>query len=94
MLENLHGLQEGTPLQAAAEAGPRAVDVYMGVDVFGRGTYGGGGLTCDVAINAAFDAGAQPYLQHFEECKILMRRGNLLMLTELKFPYIWKYIWS
>ena len=29
----------------------------MGVDVFGRGTYGGGGLACDVAIRAAFDAG-------------------------------------
>jgi len=29
----------------------------MGIDVFGRGTYGGGGASCDVAIRAAFDAG-------------------------------------
>ena len=52
------GWQEGSPAHVAAEAGPRAADVFMGVDAFGRGTYGGGGLTCDVAIRAAFDAGA------------------------------------
>lgn len=33
---------EGTPKQAAAAAGSRAADVFMGVDVHGRGTYGGG----------------------------------------------------
>ena len=50
--------QEDTPARTALEAGPRATDVYMGIDVFGRGTYGGGGASCDVAIRAAFDAGA------------------------------------
>ena len=49
--------QADTPARTALEAGPRATDVYMGVDVFGRGTYGGGGATCDVGIRAAFDAG-------------------------------------
>ena len=36
----------GTPAQVAAMAGPRATDVFMGVDVFGRGTYGGGQVGC------------------------------------------------
>jgi hypothetical protein len=31
------------PLASAARAGARRWDVYTGVDVFGRGTYGGGG---------------------------------------------------
>lgn len=49
--------KEGTPAQAAAVAGARKHDVYMGVDVFGRNTYGGGGMTCDVALTAARSAG-------------------------------------
>ena len=28
----------------------RAGDIYYGIDVFGRGTYGGGGYNCDKAI--------------------------------------------
>ena len=31
----------------------------MGIDCFGRGTYGGGRLNCDVAVAAARNAGAQ-----------------------------------
>jgi hypothetical protein len=31
-----------TPAEVAARAGSRARDVYLGVDVHGRGTYGGG----------------------------------------------------
>ncbi|KAG6544599.1 hypothetical protein Mapa_014021 [Marchantia paleacea] len=34
----------------------RRFDVYMGVDVFGRNTYGGGGYQCDVALKAAREA--------------------------------------
>ncbi|DBB01203.1 TPA: hypothetical protein ACH3X1_001085 [Trebouxia sp. C0004] len=49
--------KEDTPAQAAAVAGARKHDVYMGVDVFGRNTYGGGGMTCDVALTAARSAG-------------------------------------
>ncbi|KAK9845515.1 hypothetical protein WJX81_008418 [Elliptochloris bilobata] len=47
----------GTPVQAAAHAGERAHDVYMGIDVFGRGSIGGGGLACHVAARAARAAG-------------------------------------
>lgn len=32
-------------------------NVFMGIDVFGRGTLGGGGMACDVALNAAAVAG-------------------------------------
>lgn len=31
--------------------------VYMGVDVFGRGSYGGGGDQCHVAVQAAMRCG-------------------------------------
>ena len=49
-----------TPAQASAEAaacGRLGPDVYMGVDVFGRNTYGGGGMDSDIAIKAALAAG-------------------------------------
>ncbi|RNF10414.1 putative endo-beta-N-acetylglucosaminidase [Trypanosoma rangeli] len=37
-------------------AGRRAQDVYVGVDVFGRGVYGGGGYNSDKAVKCAYDA--------------------------------------
>ncbi|CAK0782655.1 hypothetical protein CVIRNUC_005853 [Coccomyxa viridis] len=42
-----------TPGAAAAGAGERRTNVYMGIDVFGRGTYGGGQLNTHVAAAAA-----------------------------------------
>lgn len=45
--------KDSTPRHTQHFAGGRSADVYMGVDVFGRGTYGGGGDTCDVALWAA-----------------------------------------
>jgi mannosyl-glycoprotein endo-beta-N-acetylglucosaminidase len=33
---------DGTPGEVVRRVGARAADVYLGVDVFGRGTYGGG----------------------------------------------------
>ncbi|GLH17119.1 Cytosolic endo-beta-N-acetylglucosaminidase, partial [Gryllus bimaculatus] len=40
--------------RSAAAAGPaRARDVYAGVDVFGRGSYGGGGFGAAEALRAA-----------------------------------------
>jgi mannosyl-glycoprotein endo-beta-N-acetylglucosaminidase len=47
---------------SAHEAGERAYDVYMGVDVFGRHTYGGGGFQSDVALKAAQEAGVSSAL--------------------------------
>lgn len=35
-------MQEKYPQLSAAVAGERKYDVYMGIDVFGRGSYGGG----------------------------------------------------
>jgi len=32
----------------------------MGIDVFGRNTYGGGKMNCDVAMEAAFQEGRSP----------------------------------
>lgn len=39
---HLCAMQENYPSLSAAVAGDRKFDVYMGIDVFGRGTYGGG----------------------------------------------------
>ena len=55
--------QAQTPALAAARAGARAHDVYMGIDCFGRGSFGGGGLACHVAARAAREAG-QPFIMH------------------------------
>lgn len=38
-------IQEDYPKQSANVAGDRKFDVYMGIDVFGRGTYGDGQWT-------------------------------------------------
>jgi len=45
--------QAETPSGAAAAAGERRKDVFMGIDCFGRGTYAGGQLNCSVAAAAA-----------------------------------------
>ena len=52
---------EGTPAEVRATAGNRAFDVYLGIDAFGRGTYGGGGLACNVALIAARHEGKELY---------------------------------
>lgn len=58
MGSSVHALaQAGTPAAAAAAAGGRRRDVFCGIDVFGRGTYAGGQLSCDVAAAAARDGG-------------------------------------
>jgi len=36
--------KEEFPKQSAAMAGSRKKDVFMGCDIFGRNTFGGGGL--------------------------------------------------
>lgn len=36
--------------QSAALAGSRAHQVFTGIDIFGRGTYGGGGFTSSAAL--------------------------------------------
>mmetsp|Transcript_16600 Transcript_16600/g.48832 ORF Transcript_16600/g.48832 Transcript_16600/m.48832 type:complete len:503 (+) Transcript_16600:853-2361(+) len=43
--------------RSKAAARKRALDVYAGIDVFGRGTYGGGGMTCGKAVEAIRQAG-------------------------------------
>ncbi|GLI61826.1 hypothetical protein VaNZ11_004267, partial [Volvox africanus] len=48
---------EAAPAAVAASAGSRSADVFMGVDVFGRGSYGGGKDNCQVALSAARSEG-------------------------------------
>ncbi|KAK9124615.1 hypothetical protein Sjap_014217 [Stephania japonica] len=43
--------QEDYPKLSAAVAGDRKFDVYMGIDVFGRNTYGGGQWNTNVALD-------------------------------------------
>lgn len=49
--------KDSSPADVRAVAGERQHDVYMGIDAFGRGTFGGGGLDCKVAVAAAQRAG-------------------------------------
>ncbi|KAJ9160381.1 hypothetical protein P3X46_025788 [Hevea brasiliensis] len=42
---------EDYPKLSAAVAGDRKFDVYMGIDVFGRGTYGGGKWNTNIALD-------------------------------------------
>lgn len=57
-------MQAETPAEVAKEAGARARDVYLGVDVFGRGTYAGGQLNSYVAAAAALQEGVHACLFH------------------------------
>ncbi|KAL2317092.1 hypothetical protein Fmac_030968 [Flemingia macrophylla] len=43
--------EEDYPRRSAASAGDRKFDVYMGIDVFGRNTYGGGQWNTNVALD-------------------------------------------
>ncbi|KAI5073741.1 hypothetical protein GOP47_0011754 [Adiantum capillus-veneris] len=55
--------KEGHPKKSAAIAGDtRRYDVYMGIDVFGRNTFGGGGFKSNVGLIAARDAGVSAAL--------------------------------
>eukprot|EP00887_Chlorella_sp_A99_P005924 scaffold29.g5924.t1 len=49
--------KDWTPADVAAAAGRRAHDCLMGIDCWGRGTYGGGGMECGVALHASAAAG-------------------------------------
>ncbi|KAK8978375.1 hypothetical protein V6N11_028378 [Hibiscus sabdariffa] len=44
--------EEDYPKLSAKVAGERKFDVYMGIDVFGRGTYGGGQWNTNIALDA------------------------------------------
>ena len=67
--------KEGDPNRMRDAAGDRKDDVFIGVDCFGRGTYGGGGLNTYVAVEAIKNSGMnvalfgccwpyQHYLEH------------------------------
>ena len=43
--------------QSVVEAGPRQRDVYVGVDVFGRNCFGGGGWNTSAAVEEALKRG-------------------------------------
>jgi endo-beta-N-acetylglucosaminidase D len=51
-----YGWKEGDPNSMRDAAGERRQDVYAGIDCFGRGTHGGGGLNTFVAVEAAKNA--------------------------------------
>lgn len=42
---------------SSSSSSSRRWDVYAGIDVFGRNTYGGGGYSCDKALEAIRQAG-------------------------------------
>ncbi len=66
--------KEGDPNAIRDAAGDRRGDVFIGVDCFGRGTYGGGGMNTYVPVDAINNAGMNvgmfaccwPY-QHYKD---------------------------
>jgi hypothetical protein len=50
------------------QAGERRADVFMGIDCFGRGTFGGGGFACDVALEACLQHGLSGALAGIGSC--------------------------
>ena len=53
----LFAMQADAPAASAARAGSRAAQVFMGIDCFGRNTYGGGGFLSGEALRVAQSAG-------------------------------------
>ena len=49
-----------TALKTWLPAGSRVRDVYMGIDVFGRNTFGGGGFNSNLGLIAAHAQGMTP----------------------------------
>lgn len=45
------------PVRSAVKAGPRRTDVFTGIDVYGRKTFGGGGFQTHIALRAIKQAG-------------------------------------
>lgn len=54
--------KEDYPSSCALEAQGRRLDVYMGIDTFGRGTWGGGGFDVDKALGKIRRAGVSAAL--------------------------------
>jgi mannosyl-glycoprotein endo-beta-N-acetylglucosaminidase len=50
------------PVRSAVKAGPRRSDVFTGIDVHGRNTYGGGGFHTHVALRAIKQSGTSAAL--------------------------------
>ena len=49
-------MRQDYPAQSAGLAGDRLFDVYFGIDVFGRGAYGGGKYACNQAVDVIREA--------------------------------------
>ena len=49
--------EKGCPRISSRNSNGRAADVYHGIDVFGRKTYGGGGFDCGTALSAIAEGG-------------------------------------
>ena len=52
-------MQADAPAASAKLAGARARQVFMGIDVFGRNTFGGGGMLSGHALQVAAAAGEE-----------------------------------
>eukprot|EP00172_Hildenbrandia_rubra_P002726 Plantae.Rhodophyta-Hildenbrandia_rubra.ctg3805.p1 GENE.Plantae.Rhodophyta-Hildenbrandia_rubra.ctg3805~~Plantae.Rhodophyta-Hildenbrandia_rubra.ctg3805.p1 ORF type:complete len:631 (-),score=106.79 Plantae.Rhodophyta-Hildenbrandia_rubra.ctg3805:7706-9598(-) len=61
MLTNYHWSREA-PVRSSVRAGSRRADIFTGIDVFGRGTYGGGGFHTHVALRAIKQGGTSAAL--------------------------------
>lgn len=61
MFTNYHW-DRSAPVRSAVKAGPRRTDVFTGIDIYGRGTYGGGGLHTHLALRPIKQSGTSAAL--------------------------------
>ena len=93
-----YGWTADTPIVSSLFAGiERRRDIYFGIDVWGRGTYGGGKHSCDVALKVLRRHGVSAALfapGYFLECEVDAERDPLLVQCELnsKYAVFWKQV--
>ena len=93
-----YGWTADAPIVSSLFAGiERRHDVYFGIDVWGRGTFGGGKHNCDAALKVLRRHGVSAALfapGYFLECEVDEERDPLLVQTDItaKYAVFWEQV--
>uniref|UniRef100_A0A8D9AZF3 Cytosolic endo-beta-N-acetylglucosaminidase n=1 Tax=Cacopsylla melanoneura TaxID=428564 RepID=A0A8D9AZF3_9HEMI len=88
---------EDTLKNSLENAGVRKHDVYVGVDVFGRGCFGGGGFNCDLAMEKIRQFGlsaaifGQGWTHETKQDSESFQEREILFWSKLK-PYLYIHV--
>ncbi|XP_034248138.1 cytosolic endo-beta-N-acetylglucosaminidase [Thrips palmi] len=74
-------------------AGARCLDVYVGVDVFGRNCYGGGGFDSDKAVSLVRSMGLSLALFAASWTHECLDKRNFIHLEYLFWQKLWPYLY-